>query len=72
MKIKLSSAVLFFCLLNLVRVNLAHILKAAAASHNLTKHAVDVNATTRHDISYNLDLVHQNGSSALMYSQRKC
>ncbi|CAB4037686.1 Hypothetical predicted protein, partial [Paramuricea clavata] len=67
MKIKLSSVVFLSCLLTLIRVNWARNLEAAAPSHDLTKH--DVKAATRHDISSdNLDLVNQNGSSALMYS----
>ena len=71
MKIKLSSVVFLPCLLTLIRVNWARNLKAAAPSHDLTKH--DVKAATRQDISSDhLDLINQNGSSALMYSHGEC
>ena len=73
MKTKHSSVVLFSCLLTLIQANLARNLQAGAPNSNVTKHVqVDMKPTTRQDISYNLDLVNRNGSSALMYSEREC
>ena len=72
MKTKHSSVVRFWCLLTVFRVNWARNLQAGAPTINVTKHMVDMKPTTRQDISYNLDLVNRNGSSALMYSERKC
>ena len=71
MKINLSSVVFFSLLSTLIRLNWARNLKSAAPNHFLRKHAADVKASSRQDISYNLDLINRNGSSALMYSQRK-
>lgn len=72
MKTKHSSVVLFSCLLTLIQANWARNLQAGAPNSNVTKHVVDMKPTTRQDISYNLDLVNRNGSSALMYSKREC
>ena len=69
MKINLSSVVFFSFFSTLIRVNSARKLRTAELNHILRKHAADVKASTRQDISYNLDLINRNGSSALMYSQ---
>ena len=71
MKTNRSFVVLFFCLSTLIRVNRARNLKTAELKLGKHTDAVNVKAATRQDISYNLDLINKNGSSALMYSQRK-
>lgn len=55
-----------------IRVNWARNLKATGTSSHVKNSDVNVKATARQAVSYNLDVIKQNGSTALMYSRRKC